>query len=133
MGTRPSLVLERGLEQPLEGVVVLGVEAADALHPDPGRAQPVGQQPAGDDPAASAWATRPARARIWMCLEIAASDMACGSASSPTVRSPASSAVRIARRVRSAERGEDQVEIAASGSRHATAPAARGGKSQPFG
>ena len=94
---------QRPAQQRLERVVVLGVEAADALQPDAGGAQAVRQQPADDEPAgAASGATRPARARMWRCLEIAASDIACGSARSPTVRSPSSSAVRIARRVGSA-------------------------------
>ena len=49
-----------------------------------------------------------------MCLEIAASDIACGAASSPTVRSPANSAVRIARRVGSASAAKTRSRSGAS-------------------
>ena len=93
---------QRRGQQPLERVIVLGVEPAHPLQPIPAALSPSGSTRQVTTRPAFACPTSPAAARMWMCLEIAASDISNGRASSPTVRSPAMSSVRIARRVGSA-------------------------------
>ena len=117
---------KRILDQPFERVVVLGVEAADPLQPDPRGPQAVRQQPAGDEPAGCVVAsTRPARARIGDAWKSPPATSRAARRARPPCGRPSSSAVRIARRVGSASAAKIRSRSGASDLGIA-APAPRG-------